>query len=563
MSNELGGGASNSAASTPSVSVDAKPVIGGSGSTITFSGSYSDSVAIESIAVYTGATPIGVASIDPTTQTWSMTVTLGEGQIDSLSVVLIDVQDGSARANFSYSLQLGMTGQFYVTAETDFVDGVIASQTFYRSDDTVYRIDSYNAGVLASEHYYNVIGYPFTSYELDYDPDGHLYSRIYYGYRNQDYVTMEQDYSYSSVTLNYSLDDIKYFNVDGSLYAEDFYHSDGGHSIVYYGITGREYTSYEIDYDATSTHINQKYFGITGKFYSTKEQDYVWAPETGVYVWQSTLFLSGDGTLLEKIVYDANGGHVNTYYDVVGKAYTSYEVDYDPNNNYTSIKYFGFTGQFYTSAQYDYNSTVPALQQTWTDATYFAADGSVAEKENRSFDADGSRAVTFYDITGKPYTSYEADFDANNHYTSVKYAGYTDRSFASVQYDYDTPTASQVNWSDATYFAADGSVLQKDGRVYGADGGHVDTLTDFTGKPYTSYEVDFDADNHYTAYKYAGFSGRFYASAEYDYTWSPGASKGTLVDALLFRNDGSLAEKIVYNSDGSQSSTLFPLAVHH
>ena len=95
-------------------------------------------------------------------------------------------------------------------------------------------------------------------------------------------------------------------------------------------------------------------------------------------------YFDASDTLIEKIVYGADGGQAATYYGVSGQAY----------------------GLTYTSYELDYNALGSLVRRA-----FFTADGNPLEVE--TYNADGSTIYDVYQVSGQSYSSFEVVDDAS------------------------------------------------------------------------------------------------------------------------------------------------------
>ena len=473
--------------SDPIVNAPAQPVFSGTGSTVTLSGAYSDNVAVSTIEVFSGATLVGVATLDLAHATWSLSVTLAPGVYNSLTVEIVDVDNVTATTTIPFDVQVGVSGQPYVSIVSSYTSATLVSKSYYRADGSLYLFETYSNGLVVSDTYYGVTGQAYTSYEYVYDASGHYTAETYFGYAGRPYVTIEYDYSWSSTTSSYTLLDVQYLRSNDTLYEKTIYNVDKSYATTYYGVTGQVYTSYEFDYDASGHYTAKKYFGYTGHPYVTIEYDYSWSSTTSSYTLIDIQYLRADNTLYERTVYNADKSYVTTFYGVTGRAYTSYEVDYDASGHYTATKYFGYTGHPYVTIEYDYSWSSTTSSYTLIDVEYLLSGNTLYEKT--VYNADKSYVTTYYGVTGQAYTSFEFDYDPSGHYTAKKYFGYTGKPYVTIEYDYSwSSTTSSYTLIDIQYLRADNTLYEK--TIYNADKSYATTYYGVTGQAYTSFEFD-------------------------------------------------------------------------
>jgi hypothetical protein len=538
---------------TPTVTLATTPTFASGGNSPTFSGAFSDTLALASVTVYSGATLIGGATINAAAHTWSLTKPLSAGFYSAWNVIATDVSGATASASASFTIQTGIAGQAYVGIEADYSGATLLDKRFLRGDGSVYLFETYSAGgKVASDAYSGITGQAYTSYEFDFDVTGHYTAKKYYGYQGLSYASLESDYSWSSVTSRYTLLENKYFRANNSLYQTVIYNANGSRVTTWYGLTGYAYTSHEFDYDASGHYSAQKYLGYQGLAYASTESDYSWSSVTSSYTLLETKYLRSDNSLYETVIFNANGSKVTTWYVLTGFAYTSHEFDYDASGHYTAQKYFGFQGLAYVSTESDYSWSSVTSSYTLLETKYLHSDNSLYETV--IFNANGSKVTTWYGLTGFAYTSHEFDYDSSGHYTAQKYFGFQGLAYVSTESDYSwSSVTSSYTLLETKYLHSDNSLYQT--VIFNANGSKVTTWYGLKGHAYTSHEYDYDSTGHYTAQKYFGYQGLAYASLESDYSWSSITASYTLLEQKYFRSNNSLYETLIFNADGSQVAT--------
>ena len=264
------------------------------------------------------------------------------------------------------------------------------------------------------------------------------------------------------------------WNADGSL-----------HELATDGITGQKWTSTDMLYGATSTTE-------TWTNGATLVQSETWNPDGTIH---DIHFYGVTGQAYTNFdqVYDANGTiHDNHYYGVTGQAYTDYDVVYGANGKPASATYSngmtaawtynadgslhelvtnGITGQKWTSTDMLYGS--PAWTETWTNGATLV--------QTEDWNADGTRDIHFYGVTGQAYTNFDQTYAANGTIHDNHYYGITGQAYT----DYDVVYGANGKPASATY-----SNGLSEAWTYNADGSlHELAYNGITGQKWTSTDT--------------------------------------------------------------------------
>ena len=182
-------------------------------------------------------------------------------------------------------------------------------------------------------------------------------------------------------------------------------------------VTGQAYSSYQYEYSAGADYIGSRFFftGISNQNYHGEEIDY----DGGGNVTR-VAFTDDTFDPFSAYEYDYVGGEFSgsqfTYDDPpTGAAYSSYEVDYDQNNNFIGDKFF-----FSICPA----SPTPTKRRILTPTRYLSR-------------------VLLNGVTGQAYSSLEEDFNAGTYAGYKAYYAITGQSFATKKSTSAPATRSQ------------------------------------------------------------------------------------------------------------------------
>jgi hypothetical protein len=404
--------------------------------------------------------------------------------------------------------------------------------------------DDYQGSTYTGSRYFftNVSDQLYTGYESDVDANGHLFRQIFTGVTGQAYSSYEYDYA-----SNGALEGSRYFakNVMGQPYTGYEVDVDPQNRVTRYlftGVSGQGYSAFEYDY-AAGAYTGSKYFftNVAGHAYNGYEIDFDAANLVSRYV-----FTGVQGQAYSSYEYDYRAGAFTGakyfFTNVTGQPYTGYEVDLDALNRVTKYAFTGVTGQAYASFEYDYAGGLPVGSKYFftgvTGQPYTGyeldIDGSgqlakyaftgVSGQAYTAYEYDyangafaGSRYF-FTDVVGQAYTGYEVDFDAANQLTRQAFTGVEGQPYSAYEYDY-----------------VGGSLV---GSKY--------QFTGITGQAYSSYEVDLDAagmlalqvlNNNDGSHRIQGFQDHLTIGAILDDTITGGGADETFVFKPGFAKD--------------------------
>ncbi len=181
------------------------------------------------------------------------------------------------------------------------------------------------------------------------------------------------------------------------------------------------------------------------------------------------------------------------------------------------VSTFNITGQIYTSSAIAYGSDGELLSTTYDGVT---GNGNLSSFEYLYAGGNQVGSDFFYtDLTGQPYMGEEIDYNGADQITRVALTGVTGAVYSSYAYDYVGGVLEdmQFNVTDVQQGASYSS-YQLDYNAAGQFTGDKFFFTDLRGQPYTYEEEDYDANGQLTKAYMSGFTGQAYTALEEDYS---------------------------------------------
>lgn len=190
-------------ATAPTVSFGAVSGKGNPGA-ITLSGVTSDNGIVATVEVFNGDTSLGIAKVDNTNHTWSLSTVLAAGTYDQLKVTAVDSAGNVSSAVSADRLSIGtpapsgtretiwhadgskeilvtgITGQKWTSAETAYgANGKAVSQVWSNGENVVRSQTWDPDGSIHSVHHYGITGQAYTDYEVIFGANNKSESAIY------------------------------------------------------------------------------------------------------------------------------------------------------------------------------------------------------------------------------------------------------------------------------------------------------------------------------------------------------------------------------------------------
>ena len=275
------------------------------------------------------------------------------------------------------------------------------------------------------------------------------------------------------------------------------------------------------------------------------------------------------GILLQKIIYDSNGGKAQQYEFSLDSSYTKYVFGLDGSQTATL---FGVNGQMTESVKFNASGfktqdILYGLNGKPTQQYDFNFDKSYTRYD---FSADGSQTATLYGISGQAKEYIK--FNATGYKTQDIFYGTNGKMTQQFDFNLDKSYASHVFNADgsqiAALFGVSGQMTQY--TTYNASLFKTQDLFYGTNGILTR-QVDFNLDKSYTAHVFNadgsqiaalfGVSGQMtqystYNASLYKIQDLFYGSNNTLTKQIDFNLDHSYAWH-VFNADGSQIAALF------
>ena len=366
----------------------------------------------------------------------------------------------------------GISGQNYASTDTLYAGGKPTSETWLTTGGGVYQTENWYAdGSVKDIHVYTTGTFQGVAYS-SYD---NAYTDASPGFRNLE--TFYDAGGTVAASESFSPDGGYAITVGGLQTQVKTVHSDGTYDIQYLNVTGKPYTSYDVVYNAANKPTSETWLTTGGGVYQTEN-------------WYA------DGSVKDI--------HVYTTGTFQGVAYSSYDNAYtDASPSFRNLETF-----------YDAGGTVAASESFSPDGGYAITVGGL-QTQVKTVHSDGTYDIQYLNVTGKPYTSYDAVYNAANKPTSETWL----------------TTGGGVYQTENWY--ADGSV--KDIHVY--------TTGTFSGTSYASYDNAYNASKQHVAETFYDAKGNSVAFESWGYN-----------------SDGSLAEVKVNGISGqnyASTDTLY------
>jgi len=502
-------------------------------------------------------------SITTSASTWSKTViydstgkllsTSNTGITNGLPVSTKVVYADGSTDSIAYSAGV-KTSMVHIatdgTKSTDVYDakGVITSEIVQKADGyystTLYtngvKTKAYvqNADHSQDNYIYNITGQSYTTQVQHLDASGKLVSVI----RTHADGTL----AYTQVINSDGSSAVSSYNAAGVKMVETDTQADGSKDVFTYNITGQSYTAEHDIYDATGflTTIVRTHADGSLAFKLVQSKDGT----------KTTDLYDAKGIVTSEIVQKADGYYATTVFTngVKTKAYVQ-NADHS-QDNYT----YNITGQSYTTQvqHLDAAGKVTSVIRTHADGSLaysqvFNSDGSNAVSNYNAAgvkmletdtNANGSKDVYTYNITGQTYTTEHDSYDATGFLTTlVRTHADGSLAFKLAQSKDGTKT---TDWYDAKGVITS-EVVQK------ADG--YNSTTVYTSGVKTSAFVT-NADRTQDNYTY-NITGQSYTTQVQHLD-----AAGKVTSVVRTHADGTLDYAQVINSDGSSAVSTYNAA---
>lgn len=422
----------------------------------------------------------------------------------------------------------GITDQIYASAQTFYdASGTATAQNFFDSNGTLVQSDTITYGadgstttkffdgtaVLTSKQIvhadgtaditaYGDAGIPYLESISHLNAAGGLISETFY---NSDGSVSQTE----TVTLNSDgSSTTEFMDAAGNLTSRTVTAADGSSEMLNYGPGGQ--VDSDTFFDALGNVRSATIYNSDG---SISETESVTANADGS---MTTSFFDATDKLLQQTVTNADGSGTTTVYGITDEAYYSTIEATDTNGVIVSDTYLNNDGTrdvvTYPSSglyaeldnHYDASGTLLSKQLlddsgaiVLTGTVTTDAEGAVTTRYVDSTNtlaevdvsrADGTRSITDYGVTGEPYASIQANYDAAGNVTSESYFN-ADGSL----YQTESITANADDGSTAlNFYDAAGTLLETD--VNAADGSSDVAIFAITGQTYTSTDSQYDAN---------------------------------------------------------------------
>jgi hypothetical protein len=478
--------------------------------------------------------------------------------------------------------------------------GALAAINKYNSSGALTYNKSVNADGSFFVYQYLITGQPYTSETTAYNSNGVIVSDVKYGSNG---VTTKTGYNSAGVVASiatvqadgssavniYAPDGVTVvesatYNTSGGLTQDIAFHSDGSKTIKRFLITGQAYTSSTVEFNAAGVVASianyyangllqyQKFIDAAGATqtktfssagallnWSTVNPDgsrglSVYAGVTGTNpiqnytAWSAagavTLYetFNSSGALAWKTIYNADGSKEVDQYLISGQPYTSLATIYNAAGVATSLTQYYNGGAIYSQ------KLIYATGATETK-TYNSAG---ALQSWLVVNADGSKELDQYLISGQAYTSSATIYNASGVTTSltqyysgggIYYQNFIDAAGATEAKNY-TSAGQLQRWSIAY---TDGA---RQVSTYDATGA-LATINNYNSSGALTYNKTVNADGSSYVYKYL-ITGQPYVSEASAYSAS-----GVLISDSKYIAGGALYSSYSLSATGVQTTNSY------
>ena len=157
-------------------------------------------------------------------------------------------------------------------------------------------------------------------------------------------------------------------------------------------------------------------------------------------------------------------------------------------------------------------------------------------------------------VAGQPYTGFSQSFDANKLLTSETLSGYSQATYGYASLVESFDTLGRV--TQQTYETSSGATVQSNAITYNNDGTSSETVSGFTGEPYTSYTQSFSSTGQLTSETQSGYDMASYGYASVTDTYD---SQGRITDQLYKTDTNTTQHEVMFaysTSDNSYTETV-------
>ena len=157
-------------------------------------------------------------------------------------------------------------------------------------------------------------------------------------------------------------------------------------------------------------------------------------------------------------------------------------------------------------------------------------------------------------VAGQPYTSFSQSFDAHKLLTSETLSGYSQATYGYASLVESFDTLGRV--TQQTYETSSGATVQSNAITYNNDGTSSETVSGFTGEPYTSYTQSFSSTGQLTSETQSGYDMASYGYASVTDTYD---SLGRITDQLYKTDTNTTQHEVMFaysTSDNAYTETV-------
>lgn len=409
--------------------------------------STSDPVALQPVRT---SAPIVITQYDPKGHAVSTSTEFADGSKK------IDLLDSAGAISRTYTTQTDgsrdmttyhITGKDYATdhSVTDAAGKYVLVERFSVDGTLQYKQSTDNSGVQTNYKFnttghvlqkgvtalngarevvdYAVTGKPYVTVDTTYDPYGKMLLQTRYRTDGSVDSTTQNKADFSSVTSAYDL--------AGRLMTKTVVWSNSMKDVYQYNVTGQNYASNHVVYDASGKALSLEQFNAQGKLIYT----------TAFSADAKSIFYTYDSagqTMSQTTSWAASGMKQLNQYNITGQSYASTSQMLDASGKVVSLNRYHGDGTLdfaytlgssgtATSTAYDATGLMLRKSIAYTNGTRdlyeYNGNGSLADHVNYNaagkavlfelFKADGTKQVQHFEIAGKSYASDKMLYDAS------------------------------------------------------------------------------------------------------------------------------------------------------
>jgi hypothetical protein len=466
----------------------------------------------------------------------------------------VTINGGSWKLTTNYD----STGKQTSTDESAYANGVIAYQLVTNAD-----------GSTAATNFANGVKTTTVVANVDHSKDTYIYASS--GKVTEiDHVDPNGKLTGVTKIAADGTTTVDQYTTAGKLTSETITHLDGSSSTTLYTSAGAK--SYVFVTNADQSHDNYAY-GITGQTY-TSQQQHLDASGKVTAVWRYhangsldyTESTTADGTVattqynaagvkIAQSITHPNGAKEYFSYNITGQSYTTEHSSYDAAGKLALFERFHADGSYAlkvatvngvtTTDQYDAKGVLTSEVVTFANGSSHSTTYTSGVKAQMAVaNADATRDVYLYNVTGQSYTTQHKHYDASGKLTEIV------QQHADATLDYTQVTAADGTRTGVYYNA---SGVKTSESIVHSDGSHEYYTFNIKGQAYTTEHSVYNTAGLMTSFE------RLRADGTDLMKVTKTADGTTTTDQ--YDASGHVTSETVTHSDGSSAMSTFSAGV--